>query len=124
MTIKSILWQLALITFLIAGCHQIKIDEDILGVWISEDCYWHFNMDGTYQTIIKRNNNFIEIGTFAFDGNTLTLNSSIDSVNCPNIPGYYEVNITADEADFDLIEDECLYRKWDLLVKNIRKDSP
>jgi hypothetical protein len=128
MAIKSILRQLALIIFvsifLIAGCQQINNNEEILGVWISEDCYWHFNMDGTYQTIIKRNNNFIEFGTFAFDGNTLTLNSSIDSVNCPNIPGHYEVKITENEADFDLIEDECLYRKWDLLVQNIRKDSP
>lgn len=128
MIIKSILRQFALIIFvsifLIVGCHQIKINEEILGVWISEDCYWHFNMDGTYQTIIIRNNNFIELGTFTFDGNTLKLISSIESVHCPNIPGQYEVNITENKANFDLIEDECLYRKRDLLVQNILKDSP
>ena len=87
--------------------------EDILGIWTLGGAFVQFSEDGTYRIAWEveslKNDPFI-VGNFQFDenSNVLTFERTM-AENCHNIPGDYEIQLTADEVwmRLTLVEDAC-----------------
>ena len=85
--------------------------EDLIGLWSFACKYLQFREDGTYRqggdpAILEEYPS--EIGTFQFDGISLTLITNEDSLWCPGRTGSFEVELTEQgQLNFMAPEDEC-----------------
>jgi len=51
-----------------------------------------------------------ELGDYTFDGETLTMNTASDSLNCPDTSVTWTVALSddGDQADLTFVEDSCV----------------
>jgi hypothetical protein len=94
-----------------SACSSSK-SEDLYGEWITpgESLHVSFNEDDSWD-VARRQGHPFGGGTFTFDGELLTFTTDPDNVTCPDKPGTYDAELTAEgNLELNVVEDTCRER--------------
>ena len=87
----------------------------IIGGWSTTAGYClQFAKDGKWSVAEKGKADLVDFGNYTFDGKLLTLHSDKKAANCAGKTGKYEIDLTAKDITYKLVEDECSDRSNDL----------
>ena len=109
---KSYLLLLAVLVLVAAACSS-DASEQIEGTWLETTygVYLEIGDDGQFKVSVgEALTHPFELGDYTFDGETLTMNTASESLNCPDTSVTWTVALSddGDQADLTFVEDSCV----------------
>ena len=109
---KPCLLLLAVLAVFAAACSS-DASEQIEGTWLETtyEVYLEVGDDGQFKVSVgEALTHPFEFGDYTFDGETLTMNTASDSLNCPDTSVTWTVALSddGDQADLTFVEDSCV----------------
>jgi hypothetical protein len=109
---KSCLLPLAVLALFAAACSS-DASERIEGKWQDSTfgVYLEVGDDGQFKVSVgEALTHPFEVGDYTFDGETLTMNTASESLNCPDTSVTWTVAFSDedDQADLTFVEDSCV----------------
>ena len=124
---KSYLLLLAVLVLLAAACSS-DASEQIEGTWLesANGVYVEIGDDGQFKVADNEAlSDPFEWGDYTFDGETLTMNTASESLNCPDTSVTWTVAFSDedDQADLTFVEDSCVGADRSMDLAWIRQPS-